>query len=232
VIRTTRRAFLRGSVATGSAVLLATPGLGQAKARVVVLGGGFAGASCARELQRADLRFAVTLVEENPIYTACPFSNSVIAGLRDIAAQRFGYETLRAAGIAVVHDRASSVDPQSRRRLHSGFSNGAGWRSRPWTRDRGGSPARRMSSVPYRPLRRRKVPRDAGTRSAGAGSRWSAGQLRLRLVDAIRLNPDTIMPPYYRVDGLTCVGSNWAGRPILTAEQIEDVVAFLSTLRD
>jgi len=67
---------------------------------------------------------------------------------------------------------------------------------------------------------------------SGAGSRWSAGQLRLRLVDAIRLNPDTIMPPYYRVDGLTCVGSNWAGRPILTAEQIEDVVAFLSTLRD
>ena len=89
-----------------------------------------------------------------------------------------------------------------------------------------------MSSVPYRPLCRGKVPRDAGTRSAGAGSRWSAGQLRLRLVDAIRLNPDTIMPPYYRVDGLTRVGSNSAGKPILTAEQIEDVVAFLSTLRD
>jgi sulfur-oxidizing protein SoxX len=67
---------------------------------------------------------------------------------------------------------------------------------------------------------------------SGAGSRWSAGQLRLRLVDAIRLNPDTIMPPYYRVDGLTRVGSNWVGKPILTAEQIEDVVAFLSTLRD
>ena len=67
---------------------------------------------------------------------------------------------------------------------------------------------------------------------SGAGSRWSEGQLRLRLVDPTRLNPDTIMPPYYRVDGLTCVGSNWAGRPILTAEQIEDVVAFLSTLRD
>ena len=80
MIRTTRRAFLRGSVATGSAVLLATPGLGQAKARVVVLGGGFAGATCARELQRADPRFAVTLVEENPIYVVCPFSNSVIAG--------------------------------------------------------------------------------------------------------------------------------------------------------
>jgi NADPH-dependent 2,4-dienoyl-CoA reductase/sulfur reductase-like enzyme len=113
-MRTTRRAFLRGSAATASTALLATPGLGQAKARVVVLGGGFAGATCARELQRADPRFAVTLVEENPIYTTCPFSNSVIAGLRDIAAQRFGYDTLRNAGVAVVQDRASSVDPQRR----------------------------------------------------------------------------------------------------------------------
>src|SRR5271166_6439157 len=64
------------------------------------------------------------------------------------------------------------------------------------------------------------------------GSRWSAGQLRLRLVDASRLNPDTIMPPYYRVDGLARVGSKWAGRPVLTAEEIEDVVAFSSTLRE
>ena len=67
---------------------------------------------------------------------------------------------------------------------------------------------------------------------SGAGSRWSGAQLRLRLVDATRLNPDTIMPPYYRVDGLTRVGSSWLGKPILTAEQIEDVVAFLSSLRD
>jgi L-cysteine S-thiosulfotransferase len=66
----------------------------------------------------------------------------------------------------------------------------------------------------------------------GTGSRWSEGQLRLRLVDAARLNPETIMPSYYRVDGLTRVGSAWRGKPILTAEQIEDVVAFLSTLRD
>jgi sulfur-oxidizing protein SoxX len=67
---------------------------------------------------------------------------------------------------------------------------------------------------------------------SGAGSRWSAGQLRLRLVDATRLNPDTIMPPYYRVDGLTRVGAAWRGKPILTAEQVEDVAAFLSTLQD
>ena len=67
---------------------------------------------------------------------------------------------------------------------------------------------------------------------SGVGSRWSIGQLRLRLVDATRLNPNTIMAPYYRVDGLTRVGSVWRGKPILTAAQIEDVVAFLSTLRD
>jgi sulfur-oxidizing protein SoxX len=66
---------------------------------------------------------------------------------------------------------------------------------------------------------------------AGAGSRWSAGQLRLRLVDSRRLNPDSIMPAYYRVDGLTRVGAAWRDRPVLTAQEIEDVVAFLATLR-
>jgi sulfur-oxidizing protein SoxX len=67
---------------------------------------------------------------------------------------------------------------------------------------------------------------------SGAGSRWSEGQVRLRLVDPTRLNPDTIMPPYYRVEGLTRVGLTWRGKPILIAEEIEDVIAFLVTLRD
>jgi L-cysteine S-thiosulfotransferase len=66
----------------------------------------------------------------------------------------------------------------------------------------------------------------------GAGSRWSAGQLRLRLADATRLNPETIMPPYYRVNGLSRVGAARRGEPILTAQQLEDVVAFISTLRE
>jgi sulfur-oxidizing protein SoxX len=66
----------------------------------------------------------------------------------------------------------------------------------------------------------------------GAGSRWSEGQLRLRLVDASRLNPATIMPSYYRVEGLDRVGPAWRGKPILSAEQIEDMVAYLVTLRD
>jgi sulfur-oxidizing protein SoxX len=67
---------------------------------------------------------------------------------------------------------------------------------------------------------------------ARAGSRSSEGQLRLRLVDASRVNPGTIMPPYYRVDGLDRVAPAFAGKPILAAEQIEDVVAFLATLRE
>jgi sulfur-oxidizing protein SoxX len=66
---------------------------------------------------------------------------------------------------------------------------------------------------------------------AGSGSRWSEGQLRLRLVDASRFNAATIMPSYYRVDGLHRVGPAWRGRPILSAEQIEDIVAYLVTLR-
>ena len=67
---------------------------------------------------------------------------------------------------------------------------------------------------------------------AGAGSRWSTSQLRLRLVDATRFNAQTIMPSYYRVDGLARVGPSWRGKPILSAAQIEDIVAFLATLKD
>ena len=66
----------------------------------------------------------------------------------------------------------------------------------------------------------------------GAGTRWSEGQLRLRVVDARRLNPETVMPPFYRTDGLERVPAAWRGKPLLTAEQIEDVVAFLATLKE
>jgi len=66
----------------------------------------------------------------------------------------------------------------------------------------------------------------------GAGARWSEAQLRLRIADSGKLNPATIMPSYYRVEGLTRVGSAWQNKPVLTAEEIEDVVAFLVTLKD
>lgn len=66
----------------------------------------------------------------------------------------------------------------------------------------------------------------------GTGARWNEGQLRLRMVDASRLNAETIMPSYYRIEGLARVATVWRGKPILNAEQIEDVVAYLATLRD
>lgn len=67
---------------------------------------------------------------------------------------------------------------------------------------------------------------------AGAGTRWNEGQLRLRIADAQRLNPASIMPAYYRGEGLVRVGAAWQGKPILDAQQIEDVVAYLRTLRN
>lgn len=67
---------------------------------------------------------------------------------------------------------------------------------------------------------------------AGAGSRWSEGQLRLRIVDGSRLNPATIMPSYGRSEGLDRVAPAYRGRPVLAPGEIEDVVAFLATLRD
>ena len=67
---------------------------------------------------------------------------------------------------------------------------------------------------------------------AGVGTRWSEGQLRLKIVDSRRLNPATIMPPYYSLDGLVRAGRNWQDKPVLSAEQVEDVVAFLTTLTE
>jgi sulfur-oxidizing protein SoxX len=66
---------------------------------------------------------------------------------------------------------------------------------------------------------------------SGVGARLTAGQLRLRIVDSSRLNPGTIMPSYYRVQGLNRVAEPWRGKPVLTAQQIEDTVAYLLTLR-
>lgn len=66
---------------------------------------------------------------------------------------------------------------------------------------------------------------------AGVGARLDAGQIRLRLVDASRLNPETVMPPYFRTEGLRDVSSQYRGKPALSAQEIEDVVAYLASLK-
>ena len=66
----------------------------------------------------------------------------------------------------------------------------------------------------------------------GAGARWTEAQLRLRIMDSSRINATSIMPAYHRTEGLTRVAPAFRGKPILSAEQIEDVVAFLMTLKD
>jgi sulfur-oxidizing protein SoxX len=66
---------------------------------------------------------------------------------------------------------------------------------------------------------------------AGTGARWSEGQLRLRIVDASKFNPQTIMPPFYRIDHLTRVAPAFRDKPVLTAVEVEDVVAYLMTLK-
>jgi sulfur-oxidizing protein SoxX len=82
------------------------------------------------------------------------------------------------------------------------------------------------------PFPEEKFQGDLAPSLAGAGSRSTEGQLRLRLVNASSLNPATIMPSYYRVDGLDRIAPAWRGKPILSAEQIEDIVAYLATLRE
>jgi len=115
-VKAGRREFLKlGVAAAASAALLPVPTFAQGAApRAVVVGGGFAGASCARAIRQADPRIAVTLVEANSTFTACPFSNAVIGGLRELSAQQFTYERVAADGIAVARAIATAVDAQAR----------------------------------------------------------------------------------------------------------------------
>ena len=71
---------------------------------------------------------------------------------------------------------------------------------------------------------------NVGPPLAGVGARLSAGELRLRVVDSTRVNPDSVMPPYHRTDGLNRVAVLYRGEPVLNAQQVEDVVAYLRGL--
>jgi NADPH-dependent 2,4-dienoyl-CoA reductase/sulfur reductase-like enzyme len=111
------RRGLIGGVALGAVGLLAMPFVASAQeaGRVVVVGGGFGGATAARFVHRANPQLDVVLIEANADFIACPFSNEVIAGLRDISAQRFDYRAVAAGGVRVVHAEATAVDPAARR---------------------------------------------------------------------------------------------------------------------
>jgi sulfide dehydrogenase [flavocytochrome c] flavoprotein subunit len=110
----TRRDLLATAVGTAAATL-PTPMLAQGAAgRVVVIGGGFGGATCARFMKQFDPRLNVTLIEANATFTACPFSNEVLVGLRELTSQQFKYESLKKAGVTVLIQTATGVDAQAR----------------------------------------------------------------------------------------------------------------------
>ena len=110
----TRREFLRNSAALGGASMLPMPAIAQAAPRVVVVGGGFGGVSVARNIKALNPKIHVTLVEASQTFTACPFSNAVLGGLRDLKAQQFGYDKVRAAGVNVVIGTAIGVNQTGR----------------------------------------------------------------------------------------------------------------------
>src|SRR5215471_11347072 len=109
-----RRDAIRGVAALAASLALPSIGRAQDAAQVIVIGGGFGGAACARALKRSDEKLQVTLIEPNKTFTACPFSNEVIAGLRGIEAQQFGYEKIATAGVNVVALAAATIDPQTK----------------------------------------------------------------------------------------------------------------------
>jgi sulfide dehydrogenase [flavocytochrome c] flavoprotein chain len=112
--RSTRRTFLRNSAVAASATLLPLPAFAKGATRVVVVGGGFAGATCARTLKRIDPKIQVTMLVEDRFFIACPFSNSVIAGLRELPVQYFNYSNIENAGVTVAAQPATKIDTQKR----------------------------------------------------------------------------------------------------------------------
>ncbi len=108
---TSRRIFLKAAAAVSLAPFVARA---QGAGRVVVVGGGFAGTSAARTLKALQPALTVTLVEPNATFTACPFSNGVIAGLRDLLQQQFGYDNVTRSGVALARTAATAVDTAAR----------------------------------------------------------------------------------------------------------------------
>jgi NADPH-dependent 2,4-dienoyl-CoA reductase/sulfur reductase-like enzyme len=133
--RFTRRAFLQGSGAVAGAGLLAGAGtalsgcapmvaseIRPGRRRVVVIGGGWGGATAARYVRLADPAMEVVLLEPNRTFVSCPFSNLVLSGLRSIESMTFGYDGLRRHGVTVLHQAAVAIEPDRKRvRLAEGW---------------------------------------------------------------------------------------------------------------
>ncbi|MEA2940085.1 MAG: sulfide dehydrogenase [flavocytochrome c] flavoprotein chain [Bradyrhizobium sp.] len=81
---------------------------------MILIGGGFGGAGCARALRQADPKLQLTLIEPKTFYFACPFSNEAIAGLREFEAQQFRYDRIAAEGVIVVAQTAVKLDASAR----------------------------------------------------------------------------------------------------------------------
>jgi sulfide dehydrogenase [flavocytochrome c] flavoprotein chain len=110
----TRRNVVGGIATAAASLVFPSPSLAQSAARIVVIGGGFGGAACARALRKINPKLQITMVEPKVTFTACPFSNEVVAGFRDIGAQQFGYQRIADDGITVVAKAAVKIEAQSR----------------------------------------------------------------------------------------------------------------------
>jgi sulfide dehydrogenase [flavocytochrome c] flavoprotein chain len=170
-----RRDVLKTAAAAATA-LMPMPALAQnVGGRVVVVGGGFAGATCARTLKRLDPRMAVTLVEANQTFTACPFSNEVIAGLRDIKAQQFDYQRIADDKVTVSYEPAMAVDPQARTVTLSGGTR---------------VPYDRLVLAPGIDLRWDAIPGYTEAAAARMPHAWKAGEQTLLLRRQLEAMPD------------------------------------------
>jgi sulfide dehydrogenase [flavocytochrome c] flavoprotein subunit len=171
-----RRDVLKTAAAGTAVSLLPMPALAQnSGARVVVVGGGFSGATCARMLKRLDPRISVTLVEANQTFTACPFSNEVVAGLRDIKEQQFDYKKVADDKITMAFEPATAVDPQSRM-----VTLGSGARL----------PYDRLVLAPGVDLRWDSVPGYTETAAERMPHAWKAGEQTLLLRRQLEAMPD------------------------------------------
>ncbi len=107
-----RRGFVKAASAVSAVSLLGLPQIGQAaEKRVVVVGGGTAGATVAKYIRVADPSVEVTLIEKNSHYHTCYMSNEVLGGERPLESIRFGYDGVRGHGVNVVEDEVTAIDP-------------------------------------------------------------------------------------------------------------------------